>query len=257
MRLFVLSASFIAIFIPTQLYILYRNADVPSFPYSWQEVHGQAWNDVILVPLYGAVNFDRWIQITFGYFIFFFFGLGSDAMKMYRKWLLKCSLGRFYPDLNNQRSELQSPSKSGSDHSGSTVDFWKRFPAKNVSWSSLSNFRRNSVAASSITSSPTDPEKSFHVLSTIPESDNSPTSSARISVPANPIPLVFTKPGSFFSKAATQDPNPTLAVDIEAALKASEQHRPNKFLAGLWHANQGVKRVGSNGIHGACNGLST
>lgn len=141
MRLFVLSASFIAIFIPIQLYILYRNADVPSDPYNWQEIHGQAWNDVILVPLYGAINFDRWIQITFGYVIFFFFGLGSDAMKMYRKWLLKGGLGRLYPHLNNQRSEPQSPSKSGSDHSGSTVDFWKRFPAKNMSWSTLSKFR--------------------------------------------------------------------------------------------------------------------
>ncbi|KAL9046750.1 MAG: hypothetical protein Q9214_000497, partial [Letrouitia sp. 1 TL-2023] len=209
-------------------------ADVPSDPYDWQEIHGQAWNDVILVPLYGAINFDRWIQITFGYVIFFFFGLGSDAMKMYRKWLLKCGLGRLYPRLNNQSSEPQSPSKSGSDHSGSTFDFWKRFSAKNMSWSTLSKF--------SITSSPTDPEMSFHVLSTIPENENGPAFSAPISVPATPIPRVFTKPRTFFSNAVTRDHHPTPAVDIEAALEASEQHRPNRFLAGLWHANQGVNR---------------
>lgn len=68
---------------------IYLNVSGPLLPYSWDLVHGSSWMDIVMVPQHGAVPLDRWITIVLGILLFIFFGLGSDAMKMYRKWWLK------------------------------------------------------------------------------------------------------------------------------------------------------------------------
>ena len=85
--------------IPVQFYILYKNCMYPMVPYSWSRVHGPAWWDIILIPTDGTVTFDRWIQLGVGLTVFIFFGLGNDAIGMYRRWLLKVGLGKLFPNL--------------------------------------------------------------------------------------------------------------------------------------------------------------
>lgn len=58
-------------------------------PYTWARVHGGNWNTVILLPGKGNVPFDRWIRIGGGFLIFLFFGIGTDAVILYKSWLLK------------------------------------------------------------------------------------------------------------------------------------------------------------------------
>lgn len=110
LRLFILSMILIVVVLPTETYALYRNSVVPLVPYSWDEVHGPDWNTFEFYPSGGTVVFDRWVQIALGFAIFPFFGLGQDAKKMYRSWLLKTGCGRIFPCLYNHPSMKHSQS---------------------------------------------------------------------------------------------------------------------------------------------------
>lgn len=111
MRLFLMSLTLIVLFLPLQFYVLYRNASFPQHPYSWNDIHGPSWWQIIKIPTGGSVIFDRWIRIALGFTIFIFFGLGKDATAMYRSWLLKIGLARIFPSLNGQY-QLPSPRTS-------------------------------------------------------------------------------------------------------------------------------------------------
>ena len=110
LRLFLLSSSLVLIFLPLQLYILSLNTSAELLPYSWDLIHDRhSWMDIIMVPTHGFVSIDRWISVVLGLFIFLFFGLGSDATKMYRKWWVKLRLGTNFPGLYGQASMVESP----------------------------------------------------------------------------------------------------------------------------------------------------
>lgn len=85
--------------VPVQFYILYKNCTYSMVPYSWSRIHSPAWWDIILIPTNGSVTYDRWVQLAVGLTIFVFFGLGNDAMKMYRRWLVKLGFGKVFPSL--------------------------------------------------------------------------------------------------------------------------------------------------------------
>ena len=112
-RLFLISFTLLLIFLPLQFYILYVNLSYPRHPYSWSHVHGPSWSQIVKVPTGGQVIFDRWIRVGSGLLIFVFFGLGKDAMGMYRKWLVKMGLAKVFPSLTSPRS-MQQPSGSTS-----------------------------------------------------------------------------------------------------------------------------------------------
>ena len=108
MRLFLMSLTLIVFFLPLQMYVLYRNASFPQHPYSWNNIHGPSWWQIIEIPTARSVIFDRWIRIALGFTIFVFFGLGKDATAMYRSWLLKLGFGSVFPSLTGQH-QLPSP----------------------------------------------------------------------------------------------------------------------------------------------------
>ena len=131
LRLFILSMTLIAVVLPTQCYVLYRNSAVPLLPYSWSAVHGPNWNDVALIPTGGRVVFDRWIEIAIGLALFPFFGLGQDAKVMYRKGLLKIGFGKAFPCLHyhpavRPHQRCLTSERSGSFGSRSRLFFHKR-----------------------------------------------------------------------------------------------------------------------------------
>jgi pheromone a factor receptor len=100
LRLFILSTTLIVIFLPVAIYVFVRNVGYPRIPFSWSRVHGPLWSKLIVpVATQGVVNFDRYLNVGLGYFVFIFFGLGSDATKMYRSGLLRLGLGRVFPKL--------------------------------------------------------------------------------------------------------------------------------------------------------------
>lgn len=114
MRLFIIALTLILIFLPVQFYVFYRNLAVERLPYSWSAIHGPEWWQIIMIPTGGVVIFDRWIRIGCGFLVFFFFGLGRDAMKMYRSWLLRLGLGRIFPSLKDQYDMGRASTSTGS-----------------------------------------------------------------------------------------------------------------------------------------------
>ncbi|OJD22543.1 hypothetical protein ACJ73_06107 [Blastomyces percursus] len=73
----------------------------PWVPYSWDDVHGPEWGHIGKVPMNGIVYYDRWIQVSCGFLLFAFFGFGKDATLMYRAFLIRIGLGRFFPSLEH------------------------------------------------------------------------------------------------------------------------------------------------------------
>ena len=144
LRLFILSATLIVIFLPIAIYVFTRNLGYPKSPFSWSKVLGPAWSKTIVrIPTQGTVNFDRWLNVGIGYMAFLFFGFGSDATTLYRSWLLKLGLGHLFPKLNHSPlnsinragSSLRTSNatKTGSTSSRTKLIFLRRQSAKTIS----------------------------------------------------------------------------------------------------------------------------
>ncbi|KAI9870902.1 MAG: a-factor receptor [Pleopsidium flavum] len=191
MRLFIMSLALIVIFLPVQTYVFYRNLSFPRIPYSWDAVHGAEWWQIIMIPTGGVVVFDRWIQIGCGFLVFFFFGLGKDAMKMYRAWLLKMGFGRIFPSLKGQYETQRTPStgnRFGSVSSRAKLVFsW--WQSRRDSSSAFRQDRHDSITTEVLTPSPSDPKKTFLHLSSDSKPNHSPPHSNMCEKPLPPCPV--------------------------------------------------------------------
>ena len=137
-----MALTLLVVLLPVQFYILAINLSYPHHPYSWKNVHGPSWNVIVMVPTGGHVAFDRWIRVSCGFLLFVFFGLGNEATEMYRKWLVKLGLGRYFPSLAQPRRVSAMSSTWGgmrfrSFGSRAKLIFRKGSPtaASTVSWS--------------------------------------------------------------------------------------------------------------------------
>ncbi|KAF8244745.1 fungal pheromone STE3G-protein-coupled receptor, partial [Wilcoxina mikolae CBS 423.85] len=93
MRLFILSIILLVIEVPVTFYIFYLNLNAPILPYNWDRIHGEGWLYITKIPTNGQILFDRWIPVGTGFLIFIVFGLGKDAVVMYRDWLNMIGVG--------------------------------------------------------------------------------------------------------------------------------------------------------------------
>ncbi|KAL9576529.1 MAG: hypothetical protein Q9212_007023 [Teloschistes hypoglaucus] len=267
-RLFFLSSALVLVYLPIQLYILYRNASVPLLPYSWELIHGNSWSDIILVPSHGEVRFDRWIMIVVGIFVFVFFGTGNDATKMYRKWMLKlrCS-GKTSGKHRHRSSALHPPPFKMAHNHESLATVLFDFCMKRLSWRRSSSIMSEKDDAASVTTasipSPIESEK-FSKHETYMTGAAAPPQPAIDSwdLEAKPLPLVPARSQtSLFSYVSRTRESPP-PDDIEAILRDYDAHQPNRFISGLWHANNangnaaGMPAMHGGGIHmGNANGL--
>lgn len=138
----------IVIALPLEVFILYENSNVPFAPYSWDLVHGPEWGNISLVPTGGAVTFDRWIQIGNGFLVFLAFGIGEDAMIMYREWLLKAGFGRIFPTLRRENRTARNQSHSTSSQASSMGSRARLFFAEKFSTTSVHPHRSSSPKVS-------------------------------------------------------------------------------------------------------------
>lgn len=136
-RLFFMTMTLIAVVLPVQFYVLYRNVSFPLIPYDWNAIHGPDWGDIILVPTGGVVHFDRWIHIAVGFALFFFFGIGKEALSMYRGWLLEIGFGAIFPRLHPAGTRIAStaPTAKGSFSSRARIYLNKRLSTDSVTTS--------------------------------------------------------------------------------------------------------------------------
>ena len=98
MRLFILAIVVLLIFLPASIYMFLLNVSQEFLPYSWSEVHGDGWLSVKKMPTGNRINFDRWPPVGVGFLVFLLFGLGKDAMTLYRDWLNRVGIGKYLPD---------------------------------------------------------------------------------------------------------------------------------------------------------------
>ncbi|KAL8848704.1 MAG: hypothetical protein Q9221_006314 [Calogaya cf. arnoldii] len=253
LRLFLLSSSLVLIFLPLQLYIFFLNTSAELIPYNWDLIHNRhAWMDIILVPTHGVVSIDRWISVVLGIFIFLFFGLGSDATKMYRKWWVKLRLGTNFPGLYGQSSTLQAQSPDLDHEKGSLASLLAGLCRTTFSRWRSSTFSLEKSDTSTILSSPTssfvDEKVKGSQSITAPIHSNQSTTASPQERPLLPVPA-HSRASSFkqyFIRVRDFAPSD----DIESALQRHEDRRPNRYIAGLWHANN----AGMPATHGACMG---
>ncbi|EEH10416.1 a-pheromone receptor PreA [Histoplasma capsulatum G186AR] len=113
-RLLTLSLILLLGSFPSQVYVFYRNIEMskPWVPYSWKGVHGPEWGVIVKVPMHGIVYYDRWIQVTCGFLLFAFFGFGKDATLMYRAFLIRVGLSRYFPSLEHPHIAISKASDS-------------------------------------------------------------------------------------------------------------------------------------------------
>ncbi|KAI4116887.1 MAG: hypothetical protein LQ345_002773 [Seirophora villosa] len=232
LRIFLLSSLLILIFLPSQLYELYRNASHPLLPYSWDLIHTpSSWGNIIMVPQHGVVPLDRWMPIILGILIFVFFGMGSDATRMYRPYgvpgLSPVSV------LSKEIFLATIIHKPEKHHTATTVT------------------TQTSPVESEKMSRAQDP-----ALMTSPTNTSHSTSLAREDRPLPPVPAQ-SKPSwlkKYFSH--TRNPSASGDMDIESAMERYDNHRPNRFIAGLWHANNAGNSAPVPATQmGNCNGL--
>lgn len=137
-RLLIISLVLLLGSLPAQIYVFCFNLDPSAWlPFSWEEVHGDGWKDIPKVPVHGEVFFDRWIHIAAAFLLFAFFGFGKDATLMYRAFLLKMGLGRWFPSIYHPHiaTERQGSSSTrfGSISSRSKLLYSRIFSRKSSS----------------------------------------------------------------------------------------------------------------------------
>ena len=116
LRIFINAGILLLVFLPLDIYLLAVNASYPIGAFSWDAVHDPAtWNSIQLVPTYGMVWQDRWVRPVAGFTVFACFGLGNEAMALYRTWLLWVGLGTIFPGLDRTNGGGSSSPPSGSN----------------------------------------------------------------------------------------------------------------------------------------------
>ena len=124
LRLFLMSMVLVVVALPLQLYGLIENVSHYKFkPYSWTRVHAH-WGNIILIPTFGLVTGDHWVQVSVGFAVFLFFGLGKDAMKLYRGWLIAVGCSKIWPGLQNNEVGQDREKRGSTISFGSRAQLW-------------------------------------------------------------------------------------------------------------------------------------
>ncbi|RFU24072.1 hypothetical protein B7463_g12266, partial [Scytalidium lignicola] len=120
LKLFMLSLSLLIIYLPVMFYFLYVNmkGSSPWIPYSFSRIHDPAtWEPIIFLSLEDApdLQWDGWLPISMGFLIVFFYGIGDEAIEIYRDFLVKLGFGKIWPSLKQPRQRRRGPT-SGWTH---------------------------------------------------------------------------------------------------------------------------------------------
>ncbi|KAL8697455.1 MAG: hypothetical protein Q9224_002304 [Gallowayella concinna] len=178
---------------------------------------------------------------------------------MYRKWWLKLGLGTNFPAVYGQGAAPLARISRMEHEKGSLVtsflEFCKKPFSRRASSTNLLEKGDSMTNGSSPTSS-FDAEKFPQIQS--PTSIMAPIhiiQSHSDLVQDRPLPPIPAQSRhSSFKQHFTRARDFAPSDDIESALQRHEDHRPNRFIAGLWHANNAGDPTRMPTMHGACLG---
>ncbi|RCK56162.1 Pheromone a factor receptor [Candida viswanathii] len=86
-RLLIFSFLIIFAMLPLSLYYCISQAVVSQQTFNWDETHDDHWGDIYFVDAGYAFIYDRLVNAVLSILTFFIFGLGSDAIHMYKTLL--------------------------------------------------------------------------------------------------------------------------------------------------------------------------
>ncbi|OAP61082.1 hypothetical protein AYL99_03283 [Fonsecaea erecta] len=126
-RLFALALVLLVVYCPLAIFAFIQNVRVPMHMYSWSYIHPSDWSERIILepepamePTSQAFPFDRWAQIIAAYVSFACFGLGQDAIRMYKNWAARaksCFRGGFNGNVKSAPKTPQNNPLGGSQTS--------------------------------------------------------------------------------------------------------------------------------------------
>ncbi|EMC97070.1 hypothetical protein BAUCODRAFT_437239 [Baudoinia panamericana UAMH 10762] len=152
LRLYIFCIVLIIAFVPIQTFVLYQNLIQDYQPFKWHNVHNPTtWNTVIMIPSNGHILYEGYLWLGAGIVIFIFFGLGKDAVAMYRSGLLAAGFGRVFPSLQ--------PGHSGrSSVAGTISSFGSKARLLFSRGASIPSFHKASYTSQSTISEPEVPQ---------------------------------------------------------------------------------------------------
>ncbi|KAK9456357.1 pheromone A receptor-domain-containing protein [Dipodascopsis uninucleata] len=90
----------ILVSLPLSCYVFILNVKTGYQSYSWSRVHAPGnWNTISIVYLDEPLP-NTWFYVLVSVLLFVAFGLGTDALMMYRGWLIKLGCGRLVSKFN-------------------------------------------------------------------------------------------------------------------------------------------------------------
>ncbi|CAK7901754.1 pheromone a factor receptor [[Candida] anglica] len=93
LRLLVFSTLMILCLAPLTIYLFVDDSHNFTGSYNWSYIHWEGWSTVIPRADFGYhVTYPEWINIVLSIITFMVFGLGSEAMKMYKSFLVSTGL---------------------------------------------------------------------------------------------------------------------------------------------------------------------
>ncbi|KAK9473698.1 GPCR fungal pheromone mating factor [Dipodascopsis tothii] len=112
-RLLIFCYLVIGVSFPLSIYVFYLNCVAGFHAYSFEAVHSMM--DFQTVRRYPAESplFDSWQGFVIAFLLFFFFGIGSDAIDMYRTWLVSLGFKRVFPKWKWLNQKPQSTGLTG------------------------------------------------------------------------------------------------------------------------------------------------
>lgn len=121
-RLLIFSFLVVLVMVPVSIYYFASDFEVFRGKLDWATTHGEYWGHIFFADFGIEPVYDKWVNIALAFVAFILFGLGSDALLMYKCVLCKVGFKRFFHDQQSvtPHLELHHLSKNDSPISYST-----------------------------------------------------------------------------------------------------------------------------------------
>jgi pheromone a factor receptor len=127
-----------------------------------------------MYPSGGKVYYDRWVWLGAGVAVFCFFGMGRDAVKMYREMLVRIGLGKVFPSLNVEYMSRQTSARGSTSSIGSKAKMLLKKSSISKEWKGTVTSTITSTSSRSESGATPISPKNVSFMETISESTPDP-----------------------------------------------------------------------------------
>lgn len=95
-RLLIFSLLIIIVLVPISVYYFVSDATVFTEKFQWSKYHNQYWGTILYADLGMSIVYDKWADIALSIVTFFLFGLGTDALEVYKNFYYNVGLSALF-----------------------------------------------------------------------------------------------------------------------------------------------------------------